>query len=186
MLKEKFIAICNEKIQRQGIEDLMSWLEKSDFYTAPASTRFHGSYPEGLVEHSLNVYGEALRLLKAYPEIEVPDESVAIAALFHDLCKVNFYTVEQRNRKNETGQWEKYDAYSINERFCFGGHGSKSMFIVQHFMPLTNEEAVAINCHMGAYDNKDVGNAFDQFPLAWIIHVADGAATHIIENKKTK
>lgn len=184
LFKEKFVSICNEKIQRQGINDLMSWLDKSDFYTAPASTRFHGSYTEGLVEHSLNVYEEALRLLKAYPEIEASEESVAIAALFHDLCKVNFYTIEQRNRKNEDGKWEKYDAYAIKEKFCFGGHGSKSMFIVQHFMPLTNEEAVAINCHMGAYDNKDVGSAFEQFPLAWIVHVADGAATHIIEAKK--
>lgn len=168
-----------------GISDLMDWLEESDFYTAPASTRFHGNQPGGLLQHSLNVYDELKRILQAYPEITATEETIAIVSLFHDLCKVNFYVGEKRNRKNGEGKWESYDAYTIKEKFCFGGHGSKSVFIVQNFIKLTPEEAAAINCHMGSWDgNKDVGNAFGQFNLAWAVHAADEAATYIIENKQ--
>ena len=119
-----------------------------------------------------------------YSEVQVPEESVVIAALFHDLCKVNLYTTEKRNRKNSAGQWESYDAYTIQEKFCFGGHGSKSVFLARHFISLTPEEAVAINCHMSSWDgNTNVGKAFEQFPFAWLLHVADESATYIIEKE---
>lgn len=181
--KEKFIFLCKE-IARPGIDDLMAWLERSDFYVAPASSRFHGSHPGGLLEHSLNVYDELKRLLQAYPEVKVSDETAIICSLFHDLCKVNMYKTEKRNRKNEAGQWESYDAYTIAEKFHFGGHGSKSVFIVQQFIKLTPEEAVAINCHMGLGDGSDhVSDAYEQYPLAWLLHTADEAATFIIEKK---
>lgn len=180
--KERFDALC-ETIKRGGIHELMEWLGTTDFYTAPASTRFHGAYAGGLLQHSLNVYDELKRLLNAYPEVKCSNESAVICALFHDFCKINLYTTEKRNRKNEFGQWESYDAYKKDEKFCFGGHGSKSVFLVQHFIKLTPEEAVAINCHMGAFDNENVGSSFEQFPLAWLTHVADEAATYIIEGK---
>lgn len=183
--KTEFLRICGESIKRSGVLDLLGWLEKSDFYTAPASTRFHGSYEGGLLQHSLNVYKELKRLLVAFPEVEADDETVAIIALFHDLCKVNLYGVEKRNRKNEHGQWESYDAYTHNEKFKFGGHGAKSVYIVQTFMKLKPEEAVAIHCHMGAFDGdaRSVGSAFEACPLAWLLHVADGAATYIDEKQ---
>lgn len=182
-LKERFISLCRS-VKRDGMEDLLSWLESNGFYEAPASTRFHGAYAGGLLQHSLNVYDEAQRLLAAYPEITVSEESVIVSTLFHDLCKVNFYTTEKRNRKNESGQWESYDAYQIKERFCFGGHGSKSVFLASYFIKLNPDEAVAINCHMGAWDgNKDVGGAFEQWPLAWLVHVADESATYIKEKE---
>ena len=183
--KERFMALC-EKIERPGIDEFLYWLvQKTDFFTAPASTRFHGSYAGGLLEHSLNVYDELKRLLAAYPEIEVTEDTVMIASLFHDVCKVNFYATEKRNRKNESGQWESYDAYTIQEKFCFGGHGSKSVYLIQHFMKLEPVEAVAINCHMGAWDgNKDVSSAYEAFPFAWLLHVADEAATYIKEAKE--
>lgn len=170
---------------REGADKLLEWLETTDFYTAPASSKYHGDYPGGLLEHSLNVYDEFVRLLAAYPEIDAPADSVILSALLHDLCKVNFYTVEKRNRKNaSTGQWEQYDFYKIQEKFCFGGHGSKSVYLAQHFVDLRPEEAVAINCHMSCWDgNKDVGNAFSQFPFAWLLHVADESATYIKESK---
>ena len=179
------MILC-KTIKREGVDELLKWLEENDFYTCPASSRFHGAFPGGLLQHSLNVYDELKRLLNAYPEIEIPEESVIIAALFHDLCKVNFYIPEKRNRKNEHGQWESYDAYTIKEKFCYGGHGSKSVFLVQHFMKLTPEEAVAINCHMGAFSEnpRDVGNAYEKFPFAWILHVADEAATYMQESKE--
>lgn len=180
--QERFITLC-KSVQRDGMNDLMDWVEASDFYTAPASTRFHGSYPGGLLQHSLNVYDELKRLLHAYPEIKCSDESAIICALFHDFCKVNFYATEKRNRKNEFGQWESYDAYKVDEKFCFGGHGSKSVFLIQHFIKLTTEEAVAINCHMGAFDNENVGKSYEQFPLAWALHIADEAACYIVERE---
>lgn len=183
--KERYISLCKD-IDRDGMTDLLEWLEKSDFYTAPASTRFHGNYIGGLLEHSLNVYDELKRLLTAYgSHVAASEDTIRIVSLFHDLCKVNFYTTEKRNRKNSAGQWETYDAFSIKEEFCFGGHGSKSMFIVQNFIKLTPEEAVSINCHMSSWDgNKDVGSAYEQFPLAWLVHVADEAATYIVEKKE--
>lgn len=184
--RERFISIC-KAVDRQGMTELLQWLEDTDFYTCPASAKFHCAYAGGLLEHSLNVYDELKRLLSAYPEIKVSEDSVAITALFHDLCKVNFYVTEKRNRKNEHGQWESYDACTIKEKFCFGGHGSKSVFLVQHFLQLTPEEAVAINSHMGSWDgNKDVGNAYEQFPLAWLVHVADEASTFIREKESSK
>lgn len=183
--REEFEMLVGQ-IKREGIKELLEWLRKSDFYTAPASSRFHGSYEGGLLEHSLNVYHELKRILAVYPEIEVEDESILVSALFHDLCKVNMYATEKRNRKNEQGQWESYDAYTIKEKFHFGGHGSKSVFIIQQFMKLTPLEAVAINCHMGAWgDNpQDVSKAYEQYPFAWALHVADESATYVLEANK--
>lgn len=186
--KARFVSLC-ESIKRDGITELMEWLENSDFYVAPASTRFHGSYPGGLLKHSLNVYDELKRLLRIYPEIEAqtPEESIIICSLLHDLCKVNMYSVEKRNRKNKQGQWEVYDSYSIKEKFCYGGHGSKSVYLVQHFMKLTSEEAVAIQCHMSSWEEgggKYAGKAFEQCPFAWLVHVADEAATYVVESKE--
>ena len=176
--KERFIALCGN-IKRDGIDDLMKWLESSDFYVAPASTRFHGSYAGGLLEHSLNVYDELLRILSAYPEINVSEETIIICSLFHDLCKVNMYVTEKRNRKNAEGKWESYDSYTIKEKYHFGGHGGKSVFLVQNFIKLTAEEAAAINAHMGSFDNERVGDTYEQFPFAWALHVADEASTFL-------
>lgn len=185
--KARFISLC-ESVNRPGMTNLIKWLEDNDFYSAPASARYHGAYSGGLLDHSLNVYDELKRLLKAYPEIEaeVTDDSVIICSLFHDLCKVNMYSVEKRNRKNKQGQWESYDAYTIKEKFCYGGHGSKSVYLVQHFVELSPEEAVAIQCHMASWEeggSRYVGNAFEQFPFAWLVHVADEAATFILEKE---
>lgn len=182
---EEFIALC-KKINREGMDELMEWLDSSDFYTAPASTRFHGSYRGGLLQHSLNVYHEFVRVLKAYPEVKAPEESVIVCSLFHDLCKVNFYGTEKRNRKNADGKWESYDAYNVDEKFPFGGHGSKSVYIVQNFIKLVPYEAVAINCHMSAFNAanvSEIGKAFEKCPFAWLLSVADQAATYIKEGE---
>ena len=180
--KERFVALC-KSTSREGMEGLLEWLEKSDFYTAPASSRFHGSYPGGLLEHSLNVYDELLRLLKAYPEIEIGEDSAIICSLFHDLCKVDMYVPEKRFRK-ENGEWVSYDSYTIDEKYCFGGHGSKSVYLAQHFISLLPVEAAAINCHMSSWEDgaaRYVGKAFEKYPFAWLLHVADESATYIKE-----
>lgn len=183
--KERFISLC-ESIKRDGIDELMEWLEANDFYTCPASSKYHGAYAGGLLDHSLNVYDELKRILSVYPEIHVSEESVIICSLFHDLCKVNTYVTEKRNRKNESGKWESYDAYTVKEKFCFGGHGSKSVYLIQFFINLLPEEAVAINCHMSSWEDgsaRYVGNAYESFPFAWALHVADESATFIKERK---
>lgn len=177
--KERFLEVCSN-IKREGMDKLLEWLSKTDFYTCPASTKFHGACVGGLLEHSLSVYEEAKKLLSLYTDIQIDEESIAICTLFHDLCKVNFYKTEQRNRKNENGQWEKFDAYTVDEKFPFGGHGSKSVFLLQNFIKLTPEEAVAINCHMSSWDGAtNVGKSYEKYPFAWLLHVADEAATFI-------
>lgn len=188
--KEEFIKIYNENIKRDGADKLLDFLEnKSDFFTAPASTRYHNAFEGGLLRHSLNVY----KCLFAYMERErvkdeyrlsASSETIAIVALLHDICKVNFYRTSLRNAKNEqTGQWEKVPYYEINDTLPYG-HGEKSVYMVSGFMRLTREEAMAIRWHMGfsgIEDKNSIGKAFEMFPLAFALSVADMEATYFLE-----
>ena len=186
MSKEKFTQIFTQYITRPGADALFAWLERTDFFDAPASTRFHGDYSGGLCEHSIHVWEELVRLLKAYPEVRVTAESAAIVSLLHDLCKIGCYKIELRNKK-ENGVWRSVPTYVFQEDFCYGGHGSKSVYLAQKYIELTDQEAVAINCHMGSWDRSpsdySVGSAFEKYPLAWLLHVADESATYIGERK---
>lgn len=179
--KERFISLCSG-IKREGIADLMDWLEHSDFYIAPASSRFHLCCEGGLLQHSLHVYDELKRLLTVYPEIKVSEETILITSLFHDLCKVNCYKAEKKIEPSFFGWVEQRTSYTRKEELHYGGHGSKSVYLIQKFMRLADEEAVAINCHMSCWDgDKSVGDAFAQFSFAWLLHVADESATYITE-----
>lgn len=184
MSKEHFIELFTQHIKRPGADDLLKWMLSTDFFDAPASTRFHGCHEGGLCEHSIHVWEELVRLLRAYPEVKVSAETAAIVSLLHDLCKIGVYKVELRNVK-EGNVWVKRPYYTFNEDFCYGGHGSKSVFLAQKYMDLTETEAVAINCHMGFSDrgpgDYSIGSAYEQYPLAWLLHVADESATFIRE-----
>lgn len=183
-LELEFEGLC-AKVKREGFADFLKWLYMTDYLRAPASTKYHGAYEGGLLEHSLNVYNQMIRLTAAYPEVDAPEESIIISALFHDLCKVNMYKPELKYKKDANGQWEQYVGYIRDEKFKFGGHGSKSVFILSRFIKLTTEEAVAINCHMSCWDgDTSVGAAFEQTPFAWLLHVADEGATYIDEGKR--
>lgn len=186
MASEKFAEIYTQYIKRPGADRLFEWLRTTDFFSAPASTKFHGNHMGGLVEHSVNVWEELVRLLRAYPEVKVGGETVAIVSLLHDLCKIGCYKIELRNQKVD-GVWVQKPTYVFEEDFCCGGHGSKSVYIVQKFLNLTDEEAVAINCHMGFSDRNpgdfSLGAAYEKYPLAWLLHVADESATYIREKK---
>ena len=176
--KETFINLARQNISRPGLDGLLFWLENSDFYAAPASTRFHESYAGGLCEHSLNVHRHLLLLDKAY-QTNLSRESMAICALFHDVCKVNCYSIGSKNVKGEDGTWHTEPFYKWDEQNKFGGHGSKSVYIVQYYMKLYFEEASAINCHMGS-DGGNANVVFDAFrsnPLAFLLHAADMAST---------
>lgn len=173
-----FEEIYSTYIKREGSAELLRWLKSTDFFTAPGSTRFHDCHAGGLADHSANVFNELVRLLKAYPEVKVSAETAAIVTLLHDVCKANCYKVELRNKKNEHGQWIQVPVYTFQEDFSFGGHGSKSVYLIQKFMKLTDEEAVAINCHMGVENgNWAVNDAFRAYPLAFLVHTADMAST---------
>lgn len=184
--KDEFIELYTKHIHRPGSEELLKWLEDTDFFTAPASTRFHGCYEGGLCEHSVNVWEELVRLLKAYPEIRITAETAAIVTLLHDVCKIGCYKQELRNQK-VNGMWVQRPVYVFQEDYCYGGHGSKSVYLIQRYLNLSEDEATAINCHMGFADrgpnDYSLGNAYDQNPLAWLVHVADESATYIRESK---
>ncbi|MBR1711267.1 MAG: HD domain-containing protein [Clostridia bacterium] len=181
--KAQFIECCKTNIEREGLDRLLDWLEKTDFYRAPASTKYHGAYAGGLVQHSLDVFDQAKLLTSAY-NLPLKMESIAVSALFHDLCKVNFYKEDTRNQK-VNGEWIKVPFYAVEEKFAFGGHGSKSVFLIERFMRLGVDEAVAINCHMGFSEggnaNMSIGRSYEQYSLAWIIHVADEASIYLLK-----
>lgn len=151
--KERFIELLRST-KREGIEKLIDFLEKTDFFTAPASTRFHSSYEGGLLQHSLNVYdclaglgittGDVQEFQAAGMRLDsIPQESIIIVALLHDLCKVNFYATEMRWRKDANNKWEQYPVYAVNDRNPYG-HGEKSVMMASEFIHLTMEERYAI------------------------------------------
>ena len=190
-MKDKFIKAYTENITRPGADKLLAWIESADFFTAPTSTRFHLSSPGGLLEHSLHVF-ERMKAICANEATITPGfnepsmETIAVCGLLHDICKANFYAVEMRNRKNDQGRWEQYPFYVVDDKLPYG-HGEKSVYIISGFMRLSREEAMAIRWHMGFSDNDfqgggySVGNAFDKYPLAVLLHIADLQATYLDE-----
>ena len=167
--KQEFIQLMSF-VERDGVQSLLEWLESTDFYTAPASTKYHGAYAGGLLEHSLNVY---YRLVRRNTGINL--DSLTISALLHDVCKIHLY--------------EKQDGggYRHNERFPIG-HGEKSVILILRHMPLTDEEITAISWHMGAFDSRagagrSLSQAWEKCPLALHLHLADMEATWFDEKR---
>ena len=180
--KEEFISLFEENVNRQGAKDLLDWMEKTDFFTAPASTRYHCACSEGLVMHSLSVFNTMVE--KHFEEGKDSLESFTICALLHDLCKAEFYKVSTRNVKNEdTGKWEKVPYYAIEDKFPYG-HGEKSVFLIERFMRLKPAEAMAIRWHMGSFDDSNgysISQAYEKYPLAVKLHLADLESTYLRE-----
>lgn len=189
--KQRFISLFEEKIKRRNSEYLLNYIiNKSDFFTAPASTRYHGAYEGGLCEHSLQVY-DCLKDYLSRPrvkeiyELEASEETIAIVALLHDLCKVNCYKVEMKNKKID-GEWQQVPYYAFDDPYPYG-HGEKSVFMIQHYIALKEAEAMAIRYHMGFSSSESanqVGKAFTMYPLAFALSTADMEATYFLENIK--
>ena len=189
--KEEFIEIYRENIRRDGAEALLDYLEhKSDFFTAPASARFHGAYAGGLCEHSVNVYHcltadlERERVRELYG-LEYPAESAALVSLLHDVCKIGCYKPSTRNVKGEDGKWTQVPTFTYEDPLPYG-HGEKSVYVVNGFVRLTREEAMAIRWHMGfsgTEDSRRVGRAFAKYPRAFALSVADMEATYFLEEE---
>lgn len=183
-MKEEFIRLLRST-GREGIEDVIQFLERTDFYKAPASTRFHGSHEGGLLEHSMKVY-EILRenVKNAVVDLNVSEDTLIIVALLHDVCKVNFYKTDYRNAKNERGEWEKVPYYTIEDTIPYG-HGEKSVMMISEYMKLTVEEKYCIRWHMGFTEPKEVystvGAAYKKYPLGLFLHEADLEATYLFD-----
>ena len=180
--KEEFISLFEENVNRQGAKELLDWMLKTDFFTAPASTRYHCACPEGLVMHSLSVFNTMVE--KHFEEGKDSLESFTICALLHDLCKAEFYKTSTRNVKNdETGKWEKVPYYAIEDKFPYG-HGEKSVFLIERFMRLKPAEAIAIRWNMGSFDDPNgyyLSQTFEKYPLAVKLHLADLESTYLRE-----
>lgn len=191
--KQRFEEIYKSTIKRDGADKMWDYLTSSasDFFVAPASARFHGAYEGGLLEHSLNVYDclcdyvKRERAKKLY-NMDFDDETLAIVSLLHDVCKINCYKPGFRNVKNESGTWQRVPTFEFDDKMPYG-HGEKSVYIINGYMRLSREEAFAIRYHMGfsgVEDARSVGQAFEMYPLAFALSVADMEATYYIEGKK--
>ena len=180
-MKEEFIKLL-KSTNRENIDKLIEFIEKTDFFKAPASTRFHGNYEGGLLEHSMKVY-EILKhkAENSFEKINTSPESLIIIALLHDICKVNYYRVDYRNAKNEFGEWEKVPYYTVDDTIPYG-HGEKSVMMITEYIKLTVEEKYCIRWHMGFTEPKELygtlGEAYKKYPLALLMHEADLEATY--------
>lgn len=174
--KEIFEKVARDNIKRDGIENLLSNIARTDFYTAPASTRYHDSEPEGLVKHSLKVFSKLMEMLE---DSDYSHETLAIISLFHDLCKVGFYKQEMRNTKDTNGKWIQVPYYTVDDQFPIG-HSEKSIILILQDMKLTDDEIMAINAHMGGWDSRQqvISNTFNKSRLALYLHIADLKATY--------
>ena len=191
--RDEFLDIFYDNIDRDGADKLLEWLEKSVFFTAPASTRHHSAYRGGLCQHSINVYKRLVKLLEMeYGENwqkKVSPESVAIMGLLHDVCKVDTYVEDFRNVKDENGNWIKKPYYKVEDSLPYG-HGEKSVYIISAFMKLTREEALAINWHMGEYDQRVqngsymIRDVYYRYPVCFLMHLADLTATYLDEEEE--
>ena len=187
---QRFETIFRQNIRREGAAQLLDYLlsRACDFTTAPASTRFHGSHPGGLIEHSLNVYDcltdyLARERVKNRYGMAVSAESAAIVSLLHDLCKVNCYKQSTRKFKDADGVWQTVPTYEFEDLLPYG-HGEKSVLLISDYMRLTREEAFAIRYHMGftgTEDNRTIGAVFELYPLALALFTADMEATFLME-----
>ena len=190
--KEEFIELYQTHIHRDGAEGLLDYLEnKSDFFTAPASAKYHGAYPGGLCDHSVNVY-HCLADYLARPRVqelyglEYSQETIAIVSLLHDVCKVGCYKAGSRNVKGPDGKWTAVPTFFFEDPIPYG-HGEKSVYIVNGYLRLTREEAMAIRWHMGfsgTEDNRLVGQALQKYPLAFALATADMEATYFLEGEE--
>lgn len=190
-MEEEFINLL-KTVNRNGMDKLIEYIKKTDFFKAPASTRFHGNYEGGLLEHSLNVYNLLKEKLSQKPYVDIvkaSSDTIILATLLHDLCKANYYTVDYRNKKNADGIWVKEPYYAVNDTIPYG-HGEKSVMMISKFIELSMEEMYAIRWHMGFTEPKElystISVVYEKYPLALALHEADLEATYLVESRHSK
>lgn len=186
--EEMFEALYHKYIQRDGADSLLKYIQSTDFYSAPARTRYHGSYKGGLVEHSLHVYycyKSYLKRCSVGYGVKMSEESIALVSLMHDLCKAGVYKTEMRNKKID-GVWKQVPTYVFEDEMPLG-HGQKSAYLVMQHCQLSPVEYAAIAFHMGCFDGcvpNNVGQTFSMYPEAFALSVADQEATYFVENEQ--
>ena len=203
--KEEFISLIRSINREFDKEKLINWLEnKSDFFTAPASTKYHCSYEGGLCEHSLNVY-YALKNLNCNYMLELPlteeeqeqgvafkfeydEDTLKIVGLLHDISKANYYETYTKNVKDSNGNWQQVQDYKIKEdRFIYGNDEQNTEFMVSTFVPLTVDEKVALLHKSGgkSFDStqENIPTIFNKYKLAALLHCADMLSCYILENE---
>ena len=197
--KNRFIEILSS-INRKGVDEMIEYLKDSDFFIAPASTKYHCNFLGGLCKHSLNVYDNIMALNNLY-NLNIDDDSLALVSLLHDVSKVNFYEEYFQNKKLYSPQGSKYDeggrydwvsvkSYKIKEpelRMVSGEHGFNSYMIIKNYINLSDEEITAIvNHHLGmdnGYCFKDMNEVCDRYPIVTLLHLADMCSVYFTENK---
>ena len=196
--KKEFISLIYS-IEREFNKDrLIEWLEnRSDFFTAPASSKYHGSYEGGLCNHSLNVYYSLKNLAQNFLSYEIDQEgnqhfkysedSLKIVGLLHDISKANYYEKYFRNVKDEKGNWVQVPEYKVrDDRFIFGSKEQTAEFMVSNFIPLTVDERISILHSSGgqAYDSTqtNVATIFNACELTTLLHTADLLSTFVLEH----
>lgn len=181
-IKDTIINLLNST-GRKGVDRVIKYIEETDFFIAPASTKYHSNYEGGLAEHSLNVYELFSEKNKRF-DLGLSEETVIIVALLHDICKVNFYNKQTCWRKNDSNRWESYEGYKVQDDFPIG-HGEKSVIMLLNFIRLTKEEMLMIRWHMGNTEPKElmmnIGNAYNMVPAAAALHTADMEASFLLE-----
>lgn len=169
--------------KRPGVKDLVAWLEGTDFIYAPASTRYHSAHQGGLLEHSLNVYYELIRQQDVIKLLNIPQDTLIITALLHDICKVNYYKQDARNVK-KNGTWVQEPYYTVDDYFPVG-HGEKSIIVAQEFIKLNDIEVAMIRGHMGGFVSDpyfNVSALYNKYPEALLLQMADMRATYLVES----
>ena len=183
--KQEYLSFL-DKVKRDGIEDLKKFLINSSFFECPASQYYHANYPGGLAWHSVNLTKIAIGLNKIY-KTNIPEESIIISGLCHDLCKIDNYKIEQKWKKDENGKWVPYKTYG-NNNLPQCQHGPQSALIAARYIRLKEIEEQAICWHMGSFgqseaENRAMGNAMYKNKLVLIIQQADVASSAIFEDK---
>ena len=184
-MRENYIKLL-KSTKREGIDRLINHLETTDFFTAPASTKYHGNYEGGLMNHSISVYNVFLK--KVYDlGLKLAPRSIIIISLLHDICKVNFY-IKSLIWHKLLGKWESYPGYKVENQFPIG-HGEKSIIILQDYIKLTNTELMCIRWHMGIFDlsesqKRDFYNACKLYPEIVAFHTSDYESSTYLETTK--
>lgn len=181
---QEFVSLLRQA-KRDGMEELIDWLgNRSDFKTCPASTKYHCNCKGGLLEHSLNVYHALKDDFKVFIDIlQIPEDTVIISALLHDICKANIYITEMRNVK-KNNEWVQEPYYKVDDPLPLG-HGEKSVILAQRYIKLTAVEVMMIRWHMGYADRPQydvpISEAYTKFPQTLLLNWADEVSTFMIE-----
>ena len=194
-MKINFFETVLRNTNREGIENVINFARKTDFYKAPASGTYHSNYEGGLLDHSIIVYLLCMKFRDAMvaekPELadKLTDDMIAISALLHDICKTCFYVRAQQWKKDANGQWHEYMGYDVNDTFPIG-HGEKSVIMLQNFkLELSAEEMLAIRYHMGFWNGEgnelkySMTRSLKMCPLVLLLQLADFSASTIFETE---